>query len=388
MHRNGFTPTVVERAPAIGEGGYKIDIRGAALTVVERMGVLDEIRRLRTDVQGASVVDAAGRRVASMDGDTFGGREHGDAEIMRGDLNRLLYDLTRDEVEYLFDDSIAVLEQAADGVEVTFASGTRRRFDLVVGADGLHSNTPRAGLRRRVTLRPGPGLPRVDLQRAQPSGPRPLGADLRRPWPHRAHLQHGTGHGREGHVPVQDRCAAAGPPRPVLAAARTRARAGRSRGCSRAWRARRTSTFDSLSQVHMDTWSAGRIGLVGDAAYAASPASGQGTSLALVGAYVLAAELAAANDHESAYTAYESRMRPFVVRNQALGPSNIKRMVMRTRTQVRLSMIMLGLMAKLPARDRLLAKVMAPIHEAANAIDLGRVLQNQMSKVARSIMPW
>lgn len=138
----------------------------------------------------------------------------------------------------------------------------------------------------------------------------------------------------------------------------------------------------------MDTWSAGRIGLVGDAAYAASPASGQGTSLALVGAYVLAAELAAANDHESAYTAYESRMRPFVVRNQALGPSNIKRMVMRTRTQVRLSMIMLGLMAKLPARDRLLAKVMAPIHEAANAIDLGRVLQNQMSKVARSIMPW
>src|SRR3954454_856224 len=141
LHRNGFVPTVVERAPRIREGGYKIDIRGAALTVVERMGLLDEIRRLRTDVQGASVVDATGRRVASMDGDTFGGREHGDAEILRGDLNRLLYDLTRDEVEYRFDDSIAALEQSADGVDVTFESGVRRRFDLVIGADGLHSNT-------------------------------------------------------------------------------------------------------------------------------------------------------------------------------------------------------------------------------------------------------
>ncbi len=89
--------------------------------------------------------------------------------------------------------------------------------------------------------------------------------------------------------------------------------------------------FDSLSQVHMDRWSTGRVGLVGDAAYAASPASGQGTSLALVGAYVLAGELAAAADHEAGFAAYEQRMRPFVARNQALGPANVKRMVMRTR---------------------------------------------------------
>src|ERR1044072_8474789 len=152
LHRNGSPPTVVERAPAIRDGGYKIDVRGAALTVVERMGLLDEIRRLRTDVRGASVVDRSGRRVASMDGDSAARRlesmagapcadkGHGDAEIMRGDLNRLLYDLTRDEVEYLFDDSIAALDQLSDGVGVTFASGARRRFDLVAGADGLHSN--------------------------------------------------------------------------------------------------------------------------------------------------------------------------------------------------------------------------------------------------------
>jgi 2-polyprenyl-6-methoxyphenol hydroxylase-like FAD-dependent oxidoreductase len=129
--------------------------------------------------------------------------------------------------------------------------------------------------------------------------------------------------------------------------------------------------FDSLSQVHMDSWSTGRVALVGDAAYAASPASGQGTSLALVGAFVLAGELAAAKgDFEAAFGGYEERMRPFVAKNQALGPANIKRMVLRSKGQVRMSMIMLGLMAKLPGRDRLLAKVMAPIQKAATAISL------------------
>ena len=141
LHRHGATPTVVERAGAIRDGGYKVDLRGAALDVVERMGILERIRKLRTDVRGGSVVDAAGRRVASMDGDTFGGRVHGDAELLRGDLNQLLYELTRDDVEYRFDDSIAELHDTAGGVDVTFESGDTGTFDLVIGADGVHSRT-------------------------------------------------------------------------------------------------------------------------------------------------------------------------------------------------------------------------------------------------------
>ena len=140
LRRHGHTPTVVERAESSREGGYKIDIRGAALSVVERMGLLDEIRAMATDVRTGSVVDAGGRRVASMDGDTFGGRAHGDAEILRGDLQRLLFEATKD-VEYLWGDSIADLRDTGAGVDVTFASGTTRTFDLVVGADGLHSVT-------------------------------------------------------------------------------------------------------------------------------------------------------------------------------------------------------------------------------------------------------
>ncbi|GAA3378100.1 hypothetical protein GCM10020367_56310 [Streptomyces sannanensis] len=111
--------------------------------------------------------------------------------------------------------------------------------------------------------------------------------------------------------------------------------------------------------------------LVGDAAYCASPASGQGTSLALVGAYVLAGELAAAaGDHAAGFAAYEREMRPFVRANQDLGPANIKRMVMRTKGQVRISMMMLALLNRMPGKDRIMAKAIEPIHKAADAIAL------------------
>lgn len=95
LRHHGFRPTVVERASALREGGSKIDIRGVALDVVSRAGVLDAVRAQRadvqrTDVQGGSIVTAASKRVATLDGDTFGGRAGHDAEILRGDLNRIL----------------------------------------------------------------------------------------------------------------------------------------------------------------------------------------------------------------------------------------------------------------------------------------------------------
>ncbi|WP_424528716.1 FAD-dependent monooxygenase [Sphaerisporangium viridialbum] len=375
LRRHGFTPTVVERAPSVREGGYKIDIRGAALDVVTRMGVLAEIRRERTGVQGGSIVDAAGKRVASMDGDTFGGREGDDAEILRGDLNRILYDLTKGEVEYLFEDSIATLSDTAHGVEVTFESGGRRTFDLVVGADGLHS-TSRAlafgpeerfvrdlgyyvsifsvpnhlGLDRWELTYVSPGRTALAYSTAKDTGAKAMFLFASEPlaYDHRDHDEQ----------------------RELLA----RAYAGEG------WEVPRLLTgmehaddfyFDSLSQVHMDRWSRGRVALVGDAAYCASPASGQGTSLALVGAYVLAGELAAAGgEHEAGFDGYEREMRGFAERNQSLGPANIKRMVMRSKAQVRISMTMLSLLKYLPGKDRMMAKVLEPIHRAANAIEL------------------
>jgi 2-polyprenyl-6-methoxyphenol hydroxylase-like FAD-dependent oxidoreductase len=365
LRRNGFVPTVVERADSIRDGGYKIDIRGAALQVVERMGLVDQIRARVTDVRAGSVVDGKGRRVASMDGDTFGGREHGDAEILRGDLHRLLFEATRD-VEYVWGDSIAELQQVDDHVEVAFASGVRRSFDLVVGADGLHSVTRARvfggdhvrDLGYRVSIFSVPN--HLDLDREE----------LTYVSPGRTVLMYSTAQdvGAKAMFLFADDGAIPADQRQYLV----------DRYEGEGWEVPALLQnigpdfyLDSLSQVHMDRWSDGRVALVGDAAYCASVASGQGTSLALVGAYVLAGELAAAcGDHVAGFANYEAVLREFVSVNQKLGPANIKRMVLASKGQVRMSMMFLSLVSKLPGKDKLIAKAMAPLHRAANAITL------------------
>lgn len=364
LRRNGFTPTVVERATSIRDGGYKIDIRGAALGVVERMGLLDQIRERVTDVRAGSVVDGRGRRVASMDGDTFGGRSHGDAEILRGDLHRLLFEAT-EGVEYLWGEEIADLHQSADAVEVTFAGGDTRAFDLVIGADGVHSPT-----RGKVF---GDGHVRELGYRVSIfSVPNHLGLDreeLTYVSPGHTVLVYSTAQdtGAKAMFLFADDAPVPADPRQYLA----------DRYQGEGWEVPALLEhmgddfyLDTLSQVHLDRWSAGRVALVGDAAYCASVASGQGTSLALVGAYVLAGELAAARDHEEGFANYEAEMREFVAANQKLGPANIRRMVLASRAQVRLSMMFLSLLSKLPGRDKLIAKAVEPIHRAANVISL------------------
>ncbi|MEV4807358.1 FAD-dependent monooxygenase [Nonomuraea sp. NPDC049421] len=367
LRRHGFAPTVVERATGVRDGGYKVDIRGAALDVVERMGLLDDIRALRTDVRTGSVVDGAGRQVASMDGDSFGGRVHQDAELHRGDLARLLHQAT-DGVEHLFGDSIA----AVDGTRVTFASGLVRHFDLIVGADGLHSAT------RALAFGPEERFVHdMGYNVSVFSVPNHLGLDreeLTYVGPGRTALVYSTRQDTGMKAMFLWRSADKATGRD----AQQRALADAYRGSG--WEVPRLLEamtgapdfyYDSMSQVHMDRWHAGPVALIGDAAHCASPASGQGTSLALVGAYVLAGELKqAGGDHTIAFPAYEARMRPFAETNQALGPANIKRMVLSSRSQVRMSMLMLRLADLLPGKDRIMAKVVEPIHRAATAIDL------------------
>ncbi|BDH09419.1 FAD-dependent monooxygenase [Streptomyces hygroscopicus] len=146
LHRYGFAVTVVERAPVLRTGGYKVDIRGAAIEVAERMGILEDIQRASTDMRTGAYVNDDGKRIATLPADIFGARVGRDDEIMRGDLARILYERTRADVEYLFGDSITSITPVTDGaagVDVTFEHAAPRRFDLVVGADGLHSTVRR-----------------------------------------------------------------------------------------------------------------------------------------------------------------------------------------------------------------------------------------------------
>lgn len=374
LRYHGLRPTVVERAPALRDGGYKVDIRGAALTVVDRMGLREQVRRHDTDMRSARFVDSAGVQLATMDARLFGGREGADAEIMRGDLARILAAATQD-VEYVFDDSIAAMTPTADGVEVAFERGRSRVFDLVIGADGLHSTV------RRLAFGPEPAHLRPLGQHISIfSVPAEFGVDrteLMHPAPGRTVGVYRTA----GAPDAKALFLFPSPPgdhdhRDVAGQKALLAKAFAGAG----WQVPRLLDvmwdapdfyFDSISQVRMDRWSTGRIGLVGDAAYGPSPASGQGTSLALVGAYVLATALATADgEPATAFAEYERRMRPFVEANQRLAERNLKGMVLRSAAQIRFQTLMLRLMPHLPGRDRMISRVTEPIRQAATAITL------------------
>ena len=122
---------MVERAPAVRPGGYAVDFRGASMSVLDRMGLVPQVKKLETRTGAITIVDEANRKVASMpDGFTSG-----ELEIMRGDLAGVFYEATRDATEYIFDDSITAMAERGDGIEVTFSRTGAREFDLVVGAD-------------------------------------------------------------------------------------------------------------------------------------------------------------------------------------------------------------------------------------------------------------
>ncbi|MFG1942758.1 FAD-dependent monooxygenase [Nonomuraea sp. NPDC048826] len=328
LRHHGIRATVVERAPALRPGGQAVDVRGVALDVVDRMGLLAPLREVRTQMRGMVMLDGDGNEIMrSTEHAISSGRlDSDDVEVLREDLTGLLYDRTKEDVEYLFDDSITALEQDEDGVRVTFGRSAPRTFDLVVGADGLHSTVRRLafGPEERFVHHLGTYLSIFTAENF-------LALDNWQVW-----IREGQAGG--GIYPVRDNTELrvnlgfeSGPlpydHRDLDAQRRLVAeRCGGLRWeVPKLLEAMTTAPdfyFDAMAQVRMDTWSHGRVTLLGDAGYCASPLSGQGTSLALVGAYVLAAELAAAPDHTTALSRYEERMRPFATLNQALATEN------------------------------------------------------------------
>jgi 2-polyprenyl-6-methoxyphenol hydroxylase-like FAD-dependent oxidoreductase len=329
LNRHGFHVTVVERAPHVRHGGYAVDFRGEALDVLDRMGLLEPIRALDTEMGDAAMVDADGRQYATLPAAVFAG----DLEVPKAELTRLLYAAALDRAEFLFGDSISAVEQDADGVQVVFASGPSRRFDLLVGADGLHSRTRalvfgaeerfvqplgiytaifslpnHLGLHHTGQLHVSPG--KAANMFADDAGGRARAA-LHFAAEGLEYDRHDTG---EQQRIVTERFAGEGWEIPRLLT--------EMRTAEDFW-------FEANAQVVMDTWASGRVALLGDAGYCAAPTSGRGTSQALIGAYVLAGELAQADgNHAVAFTAYEKAMRPFVTEHQAVGREGAERFFM------------------------------------------------------------
>ncbi|MCV7399392.1 FAD-binding protein [Mycobacterium fragae] len=325
LAQHGYSVTVVERHDGPRPGGQAIDVRGPALTVLERMRLLDAAETMKTAMRGASFVDGDGNELsrdteATPTGGVF---DNPDIEILRDDLVELLYDATQPDVEYVFNDTITALGDQGDSVAVSFEHADARDFDLVVGADGLHSTVRRLTfgpeeqftrrLKTYVAIFTVPNFLQLDHWQIFQMGETSLAAvySARNNTEARAILGFQDAELRIDYrdtaaqfAELERRMAADGWVRPQLL---------------QYMRTAPDFYFDEMAQIVMDRWCDGRVALVGDAGYCCSPLSGQGTSVALLGAYILAGELAAADgDYQLGFTNYHAAFNDYVQRNQLL----------------------------------------------------------------------
>jgi 2-polyprenyl-6-methoxyphenol hydroxylase-like FAD-dependent oxidoreductase len=372
LRRHGHEVTMVERAAVPRPGGQTVDLRGAGRTVVERMGLLDRVREVTVDQRGIAWVDERGRRRAEMAVEAFGGRGIVSRdEVLRGDLAEVLYDAAASDVDVRFDDTITSLTEVDGGVDVEFEQSAAGRFDLVVGADGLRSAV------RRLAFGPDAELIRpLGLLTAWFTVPAEVDLDG---W----FLQHNARGGRvvslrPGRLPTEQKAGLSVRTRPVPERAEQsdqRALLGR-QFADVGWAGRRLAEHaqtapdffaEHLGQVVLPHPTRGRVALVGDAGYCPSPITGLGTSLALVGGYVLAGELWRAGPAgiPTALERYEQTIRDYVRQAQELPPGGLSGYAPRTPWGIAMNQASMRSATRWPMRvlmDRILAK--------ADAIDL------------------
>ena len=317
----GFEPTLIERAPALRAGGYVIDFWGLGYDIAERMGLATDIDRMGYHMRELRIVDDRGERVTGFGTKVFnelsGGRF---VTLGRSDLSRLLFEKIKDTTKIIFGTEIVDLQEHADSVQVQFNTGDERRFDLVIGADGLHSKVRRLvfGPEDRFEKQLGYLVAAFEVR-----GYRPRDEDV-----YVIYSEPGRMLGRFAlHA---DRTlflfvfTADVDPLPAvldLQKAMLRERFGDGKWeCSRILgELDRTQDlyFDRVSQIMLDSWSRGRVALVGDAAFCVSLMAGQGSALAITAAYVLAGELAKARGrHEVAFGKYEELLRAYIEMKQ------------------------------------------------------------------------
>lgn len=321
LNAYGFKVELVEKAPSFREGGQNVDVRGNAREVLRRMGLEEAAFAKRTPERGTEWVDADNKTIARFeagDSDTDSGPT-AEMEIRRGDLARLIFDAVKDKVTVKFGDSIADVAQDGHGVDVTFESGRRDHYDMVVVAEGVGSQT-------RELLFPGENEPRwMYLTIAYFSIPRQQhdsdyarvyntvggrGATLKPARDHQLGAYMGIHKKPDGEHSW-------GPDRQRQYMLDMFAKDGWE--FPRICREMKTVDdfyFDCLRQVRMKRWTNGRVVLTGDAAWCPTSLSGIGTTLAIIGGYVLAGEMSRTPNPQSAFSRYETLMRPFVKEGQ------------------------------------------------------------------------
>lgn len=318
LNRSGHDVLLVEQAPRLRTGGYIIDFWGIGYDVVERMGLIGEIRALGYQVREVRIVNRAGRKRGGFDVDVFKRATSGRfTSVRRSDLAATIFNATEGKVETIFGDSVASVEDMGDRVRVSFDHAAPREADLLIGADGLHSRV------RGLVFGPDP-----EFETALDYHVAAFEAEGYRPRDELVYMSHSLPGRQISRFSMRDDktmflfvfrdeyMVRDGEPKAILR--RAFAGAGWEWPQIDAELERATDIyFDRVSQIRMNRWSKGRVALIGDAAACVSLMAGEGTGLAIAEAYVLAGELQACDgDFATAFTRYEERLMRFLGEKQ------------------------------------------------------------------------
>jgi 2-polyprenyl-6-methoxyphenol hydroxylase-like FAD-dependent oxidoreductase len=330
LKKFGFNPTIVESSPKLREGGYAIDFMGAGYDVAEKMEIIPALKAVDINFSKLVFVDSNNRKKGSMNYQKIKEILNGRAfTLLHSDLAKVIYQNLDEEVELIFGDTITNIHQNEKGISVTFKSGKTRNFDLVVGADGLHSNVRKLVFGDETQFEKYYGYYTSSYTIDGFS----LGDNAFSMYnvPCKQVAVYSKDENKTitffifsspeklsyHHSDIEKE-------KQILKAEFENS----------GWKCREllsqiASTkdfyFDTVSQVKMENWHKGRIALVGDAAYCPSLLSGKGSTLAMVGAYILAGELKQANgDYKTAFEQYEFLFKPFMEKKQKAAQSFAK----------------------------------------------------------------
>jgi 2-polyprenyl-6-methoxyphenol hydroxylase-like FAD-dependent oxidoreductase len=322
LHRFGFEPTIVETAPQFRTGGYMVDFWGKGFDLIERMGLLSEVQQSGYRIKVVRFVHADGSRAGGFSTDGFqqatGGRF---TSLPRSDLAEIIWRALPGSIETRFGDEVKQLKQDGDAVRVHFANSPTETFDLVVGADGLHSKIRELlfGPEDRFVTFLGYAFAAFTV-----TGYGPRATDT--------YMGYGSPGRQASRVSMRD-------DRTLLlliwcdensslpSTDEGRRALLRERFAGMGWETDRMLEaldsandlyLDSISQIHLPRWSDGRVALVGDAAWAPSFLAGEGCGLGIIGAYALAGELARSGGDPIAFGRYESRLSEFIETKQKM----------------------------------------------------------------------
>lgn len=322
LAKYGFNVTVVERSKALRLGGQNLDVRDAGRSIAKMMGIEKEILAANTGEIGLQFVNSKNEVEAAFPREGTNSFTS-ETEILRGDLVNILYKHTKDQVKYVFGKHITGIDQQEDRVNITFSDGETQIFDLLIAADGVRSTT------RKLLFEDEPQVKFTGLYNAWFTIPKTKTDTKWARWYTAASSRvivirpdnHGSTRASFSFLSEDKgyQNLSSAEQKEIL----------KNKLSGAGWEEDRLMEeidknedvyFDGISQIHAPKWFNGRAGIIGDAAYCPTPLSGMGATLAIVGAYLLAGELARHDQHEDAFKAYEKRMRPFVEKIQKLPP--------------------------------------------------------------------